>query len=102
MGVAGDFKKFLISGPFITTAIALSVGVAFTAMITSFVNDMIAPAIGLLLNGKDFSQMYFQIGEAKFHYGKFINASISFILVAFVVFFVVVRPLMRFNGGKMP
>lgn len=102
MGAATDFKRFLLSGTFVSTAVALSIGVAFTAMITSFVNDLVAPAISLATNGQDFAQMYFQIKNAKFYFGKFINAMISFMLVAFVVFFAVVRPLMRFNGGKMP
>lgn len=102
MSVANDFRRFLLSGPFVSTAVALSVGAAFTAVVTSFVTDLISPAIGLMMNGKDFTAMSFQIGESKFSYGKFINSCITFITVAFVIFFMVVRPLIKLNGGKMP
>jgi large conductance mechanosensitive channel len=98
MGVIGDFKHFLLGGTFIDTAVALAIGVAFTAMITSFVNDLISPSISVLMNGREFSQMYFEIRNAKFYYGKFINAAITFLLVALVVFFGVVRPFMSAKG----
>jgi large conductance mechanosensitive channel len=95
MGVAVDFKRFILEGTFVNTAVALSIGVAFTAMITTFVNEMVSPCISILTNGKDFATMYFEIGRAKFFYGKFINSVITFLLIALVVFFCVVRPFMN-------
>lgn len=84
-----------MGGPFIDTAVALTIAFAFMAVITSLVNDLISPAISVLLNGREFSQMYFEIRNSKFFYGKFINATITFTLVAFVVFFCVVRPFIN-------
>ncbi|MBQ1422787.1 MAG: large conductance mechanosensitive channel protein MscL, partial [Firmicutes bacterium] len=62
---------------------------AFTAIINSLVADVIGPIIGLIIGGKDFSAMSFGIGDAQIMYGNFINAIITFLLTAIVLFFIV-------------
>ena len=84
-----EFKEFISKGNVMTMAVGIIIGGAFTAIINSLVADVIGPIIGLILGGKDFSTMSFGIGDAQIMYGNFINAVISFLLTAVVLFFII-------------
>ncbi|MGD0748376.1 MAG: large conductance mechanosensitive channel protein MscL [Acidimicrobiales bacterium] len=88
-----DFKKFVLRGNVVELAVAVVVGLAFTAMITAFVADLITPLIAAIFGKPDFSDLSFRLHGSTFRYGSFINAVLSFLIIATVVFFAVVVPL---------
>ena len=88
-----DFKKFILRGSVVDLAVAVVVGVAFTAMVTAFVADLITPLIAAIFGKQDFGNLYFTVHNSRFKYGSFLNAVISFLIVATVVFFAIVVPL---------
>ena len=88
-----DFKKFILRGNVVDLAVAVVVGVAFAAVVTAFVNDLITPLIAAIFGKPDFSGLYFTVNHSKFRYGSFVNALLSFLITATVVFFAVVVPL---------
>ncbi len=88
-----DFKKFVLRGSVVDLAVAIIVGVAFTAMVTAFVADLITPLIAAIFGKPNFSNLSFTVHHSTFKYGSFINTVISFLIIATVVFFAVVLPL---------
>jgi large conductance mechanosensitive channel len=88
-----EFKAFLLRGNVVDLAVAVVIGVAFAAVVTAFVADLITPLIAAIGGNKDFSALKFEINNSTFLYGAFINALISFVLVAAAVFFFVVKPM---------
>jgi large conductance mechanosensitive channel len=95
-----DFKAFILRGNVVDLAVGVMIGAAFGAIVTSLVNDVVTPLLSLL-NLPDFSKAYVSVGDAHLRYGKFINALIGFLVIAFVVFFFVVRPVNHLMGrGK--
>jgi large conductance mechanosensitive channel len=88
-----DFKKFVLRGNVVDLAVAVVVGLAFTAVITAFVGDLITPLIAAIFGKPDFSNLTFKLHGSTFRYGSFINALLSFVIIATVVFFAVVVPL---------
>ncbi len=89
----GDFKKFVMRGNIFNMAVGIVLGVAFGKIVTSFVNDILMPPIGLLLGGVDFSKLVIVLKKATdtseavtINYGVFINTIISFLIIAFVIF----------------
>jgi large conductance mechanosensitive channel len=88
-----DFKKFILRGNVIDLAVAVVVGLAFTAMVTAFVADLVTPLIGAIFGAHDFSSLSFRIHNSTFKYGSFLNTVVSFVIIATVVFFAVVVPL---------
>ncbi len=88
-----DFKKFVLRGNVVDLAVAVVVGVAFTAMITAFVADLITPLIAAIFGEPNFSNLSFSLHHSTFRYGSFVNAALSFVIVATIVFFAVVVPL---------
>jgi large conductance mechanosensitive channel len=91
-----DFKEFLLRGNVVDLAIAVVVGAAFGAVVTALVKDLITPLIAALGGQPDFSSLSFTINKSQFLYGDFINAVLSFIIIAAVIFFFVVVPLNAF------
>ncbi len=87
-----EFKDFLLKGNLVATAVALVIALVFTALVTAFVADIVTPIIAMIFGKPDFSSLSFTINGSHFLYGEFINAAITFITVAAVVFFFVVRP----------
>ena len=79
------FKDFLMRGNVIDLAVAVVVGAAFTALVNSLVKDIITPLIAALAGQHDFSNLTFTIHQSTFRYGDFINAVISFVLIAAAV-----------------
>jgi large conductance mechanosensitive channel len=88
-----DFKKFVLRGNVVDLAVAIVVGVAFTAMITAFVADLVTPLIAAILGKPNFGGLYFTVNHSQFKYGLFLDALLSFLIIATVVFFAVVVPL---------
>ena len=98
-----EFREFVVKGNVIDLAVGIIIGIAFGAIVTSLVNDIIMPPIGLLLGKINFSDLFINLsgtaytslkaakdaGAATINYGVFLNAVINFIIVAFVVFLLV-------------
>ena len=88
-----EFKVFLFRGNIVDLAVAVVIGIAFGAVISALVADIITPLIAAIFGSHDFSALTFTINGSRFLYGAFINAVISFVLIAAAVFFVVVKPM---------
>lgn len=89
------FKTFLLRGNILDLAVAVVMGVAFNAVVQSLVKDMITPLISGLVGKPSFGNLTVSIGKATFSYGLFLNALISFVLLAAVVYFVIVAPVSK-------
>ncbi|MDD3444083.1 MAG: large conductance mechanosensitive channel protein MscL [Zavarzinia sp.] len=114
----GEFKKFIMRGNVVDLAVGVIIGAAFGKIVTSLVNDVIMPPIGLLIGGIDFSNLYLNLsggeyeslakaqeaGAAVIAYGSFINVAIQFLIVAFAVFLLVkgVNSLMAKTEAEAP
>ena len=90
-----DFKTFLLRGNMVDLAVAVVIGAAFGAVIAALVKDFITPLIAALFGKPDFGGLTFTINHSVFRYGDFINAVITFVLVAAAVFVFVVVPVNR-------
>ena len=86
MSILNEFKKFALKGNVIDLAVGVVVGGAFGKIVTSLVNDIITPIIGLLLGGIDFSGLSFTYEKAVVKYGAFIQTIIDFLIIAFSIF----------------
>ena len=88
-----EFRDFLMRGNLVELAVAFVLGLAFAALINSFVNDLIMPIVAMIIGKPDFSGLTFTINDAVFRYGAFITAAITFVSTAAAIFFFVVKPL---------
>ncbi len=88
-----EFKEFLLRGNVVDLAVAVVIGVAFGNVVVSFVDNLVMPVIAAIGGEPDFSALDFEINNALFRYGAFITALVTFILIAAVVFFFVVKPI---------
>ncbi|MEO6513382.1 MAG: large conductance mechanosensitive channel protein MscL [Candidatus Saccharimonadales bacterium] len=88
-----EFKEFILRGNVVDLAVAVVIGAAFGAIVTALVKDLVTPLIGAIGGQPDFSGLTFTLNGSKFMYGDFINAVVSFLLIASVIFFFVVKPL---------
>jgi large conductance mechanosensitive channel len=86
------FKAFLMRGNLISLAVAIVIGTAFTAVVTAFVGDIITPLIAAIAGKPNFSSLTFTVHHSQFPYGLFINALLSFLIIASVVYWLVVAP----------
>ena len=84
-----EFKDFIGRGNVLDLAVAFIIGVAFAAIINSLVNDIIMPIVGIIIGGVDFSSLSITVGKAVITYGNFIQAIVTFIIVAFTLFLIV-------------
>jgi len=84
-----EFKDFVNRGNVIDLAVAVIIGGAFGAIITSLVNDIIMPLIGVIIGGIDFAALSIQVEDAMIMYGSFIQAIVNFLIIAFVLFLIV-------------
>jgi large conductance mechanosensitive channel len=87
-----EFRDFLMRGNLLELAVALVLALAFAALVTSFVDDLIMPVIAMIIGKPDFSDLTFTINDAVFRYGAFITALITFVSTAAAIFFFVVKP----------
>jgi large conductance mechanosensitive channel len=88
-----EFREFILRGNVVDLAVAVVIGAAFGAVVTAFVADFVTPLIAAIGGKPDFAALDFTINGSTFKYGHFINAVISFLIIAAVIFFVVVKPL---------
>jgi large conductance mechanosensitive channel len=88
-----DFKQFLLRGNVVDLAVGVVVGAAFGTIVAALVSDILTPLIAAIAKVPDFGGLTFTLNGSKFMYGHFINALISFLLVASAVFFFVVKPM---------
>jgi large conductance mechanosensitive channel len=88
-----EFRDFVLRGNIVELAVAFVMGLAFAALVNSFVNDLVMPVIAMVIGKPDFSDLTFTINDAVFRYGAFLTAVIQFVAIAAAVFFFVVRPL---------
>ena len=88
----GGFRKFLFRGNLIDLAVAVVIGIAFNAVIQALIADVITPLIAAIGGKPNFSSLSFTINKSHFLYGSFINALLSFAIIAAVVYFLIVAP----------
>lgn len=91
-----DFKQFILRGNVVDLAVAVMIGAAFTAIVTALVKDIVTPLIAAIGGKPDFSSLYVTINHSRLMYGDFLNAVISFLIIAAVVFFLIVQPVNKF------
>ena len=91
-----EFKKFILKGNILDLAVAVIIGTAFNKIVSSFVNDIIMPPIGVLVGGVDFTDLVLTIKAATaeaaavtMNYGKFLQSVIDFVIIGFTIFLVV-------------
>ncbi|MGQ9494482.1 MAG: large conductance mechanosensitive channel protein MscL [Anaerolineae bacterium] len=110
-----EFKRFALCGSVIDLAVGFIMGAAFNKIVTSLVNDLLMPPVGLLLGKVDFSNLYFNLsgqhysslaeakaaGAATLNYGLFLNTVIEFLIVAFALF-LLVRQINRLQRAEKP
>jgi large conductance mechanosensitive channel len=94
------FRDFISRGNVVELAVAVVVGVAFTALVTSLVEDLLTPIIAAIFGQPDFSDLTFTINDSVFRYGAFLNAVIAFLSVAAAVYFFVVVPMEKINQRR--
>lgn len=84
-----EFREFMLRGNVMDLAVAVIIGGAFTAIVTSLVNDIIMPIVGVILGGVDFTALAITVGDANITYGNFIQAIINFLIIALVLFLLI-------------
>jgi large conductance mechanosensitive channel len=89
MSIVKEFREFSVKGNAVDLAVGVIIGAAFGKIVASLVNDVVMPLVGTLLGGLDFGNLFVQIGEAKILYGKFIQACVDFVIIAWAIFLAV-------------
>lgn len=90
---AGGFKQFLLRGNVVDLAVGVVVGAAFGGVVTAFTKDLLTPLIAAIAAKPDFSAIHFTLNNSKFLLGDFINAIVSFLIIATAVYYLVVLPM---------
>ena len=91
-----DFKAFLLRGNVVDLAVAVVIGAAFGAIVTAFVAAFITPLVGVVTGSAgDFTKKAFTVNKTVFPYGQFVQALLTFVIIAAVVYFLVVKPVQR-------
>lgn len=85
----GEFKKFISKGAVLDMAIGVIIGGAFSKIVSSLVNDIFMPLLGIILGGLDFSKLSIKIGDAYIMYGSFIQSVVDFFIIAVCIFVMV-------------
>jgi large conductance mechanosensitive channel len=91
--VIKEFREFILRGNLVDLAVAVVIGTAFGAVVTSLVANLVTPLIAAVGGQPDFSALKFTVNGSEFRYGAFLNALISFLVIAAVVFFLVIKPV---------
>lgn len=101
-----EFRNFLMRGNIVDLAVAVVIGAAFGAVVTSLTDDLLMPIIGIFGGSPDFSANTFTINGSEFRWGNFVTVVLSFVIVAAAVFFLVVKPmnalLEQVKRGEVP
>jgi len=87
-----DFKEFLLRGNLVDVAVAFVIGIVFAGVVEALVRDFITPLIGAIFGKQSFFELSFTLNHSHFAYGDFLSALITFVVVAAILFFLVVRP----------
>jgi large conductance mechanosensitive channel len=88
-----EFRAFILRGNLVDLAVAVVIGTAFTAVVTALVRDLITPLVAAIFGEPLFDTLAFTINGSRFAYGDFLNAALTFLIIAAVVFFLVVKPV---------
>ena len=94
------FKDFIMRGNVVDLAVAVVLGAAFGAVVTSLVENLLTPIIALIIGEPDFSGLTFEISGTIFSYGLFVNSLISFVSIAAAIYFFVVVPMNKLKGPE--
>lgn len=89
------FRRFLLRGNLIDMAVGIVIGAAFSAVVGALVKDLITPLIAALGGKPEFGSLYFTVNHSRFLYGDFVNALLTFLIVAAVLYFLIVSPYAR-------
>ena len=101
--ILNGFFKFVVRGNVVGLAVGVVIGAAFSAVVSSFVNAFMTPLISVMTSSAgQFATMQFKVGKTIFPYGTFVNAIISFLLVAVVVYFLIVLPINKITEELNP
>ncbi len=92
-GLLKEFKEFILRGNVVSLAVAVLIATAFGTVVSSLTDNIITPFIGMFGGTPNFSALSFSINESEFGYGRFINDIISFLIVAAIIFFFIVKPM---------
>ena len=97
--VVNEFKEFISKGNVLDLAVGVIIGGAFSSIVTSLVNNILTPILGLILGGVDFSSLAITFKDARIEYGAFIQSIIDFLIVAFCIFMIVklINKFMHFH-----
>ncbi|MCD0482357.1 large conductance mechanosensitive channel protein MscL [Streptacidiphilus sp. ASG 303] len=97
------FRSFLLRGNVVDLAVGIVIGAAFTAVVNGFVTAFLTPLMGLATGTVgDYSKKYFTVAGTRFPFGAFLNALISFVLIAAVIYFLVVLPFAKLSDRFLP
>jgi large conductance mechanosensitive channel len=96
-----EFKKFALSGDLVAVAVAFILGLAFKALVDSFVNNVIMPIVGIIVGKPSFDDLTLGIGDGVIRYGLFINAIVNFLIIA-ATLFVIVQAYERLKAMRSP
>jgi large conductance mechanosensitive channel len=88
-----EFRAFILRGNLVDLAVAVVIGTAFTAVVTALVRDLITPLVAAIFGEPLFDTLSFSINGSRFAYGDFLNAALTFLIIAAVVFFLVLKPV---------
>ena len=99
MKLIEEFKAFAMRGNIVDLAVAVIIGSAFGKIVSSLVDTVVMPVIGLLLGGINLTKLSFRLGETVIAYGNFMQAVVDFVIIAFVIF-IALRALSRFEKKK--
>ncbi|MBV2361987.1 MscL family protein [Streptomonospora nanhaiensis] len=89
------FRQFLMQGNLVQLAVAVVIGAVFADLVTAFTEGFITPLIGVFGGVPTFGELYFEVNGSRFLYGRFIDAAVSFLLTAAIVYFFVVLPMTK-------
>jgi large conductance mechanosensitive channel len=92
------FRNFLSRGNIIDLAVAVVIGTAFTAVVTAVVTDLIGPLIAAIIGKPNFAALTFSVHGSKFLYGSFIDALLTFLIIAAVVYYLIVAPMVKISA----
>jgi large conductance mechanosensitive channel len=101
MSFIKEFREFAVKGNVLDLAVGVIIGAAFAGIITSLVDNILMPLIGLIFNGTDFQKWAFVVRDAEIKYGLFISACVNFILIAFSLF-LMIKAINRMKRNKAP
>ncbi len=88
-----EFKEFILRGNVVSLAVAVLIATAFGAVVSSLTDNIITPFIGMFGGTPDFSSLKFSINNSEFGYGQFVNDVISFLIIAAIIFFLIIKPM---------